>query len=371
MTDIEQELLLAVARVRPTAEETERVRELLRAHADTLDWGFLIDQAVRHKVLALLGRRVDEAMAGAGIKAKIPHRKFFRYYAEANRQRNEAMLAELARVMQAFSAAGVRAALRKGAVLARELYRDLSVRQLGDIDLLVGREDFDQAHQVLEALGYVDGDVDITGQVAVPNSREFRIFWALHGNGFHFVRTTDEPFVEAYPIELTDNLYAPDSGVSVPVSALVPHYVPDELHGVATDKLGPAAFLLDVCSDIYLKATTLYFIEQSKDLQLMKFIDLRGLVTETGTLEVARQLRELADGFGVLEQAAFSLYLAAELFGDEPFATFLDCLPAPAGGIRGFGAPDGVSGQWQVSVRDRIFDNRRAEKAPRSQVWRQ
>lgn len=371
MTEIERELLLAVARVHPTPQETERVRELLQAHANTLDWGFLIDQAIRHKVLALMGRRIDEAMAGAGIKARVQHRRFLRYYAETNRQRNETMLRELARVVQALSDAGVRAALRKGAVAARELYRDLSVRQLGDIDILVGREDFDRAYQALEALGYVDGEVDITGHVAVPNTREYRIFWALHGNGFHFVRTTDEPFVEAYSIELTDNLYAPDSGASVPVSELEPYYVPDELHGVPTYKLGPAAFLLDVCSDIYLKATTLYFIEQSKDLQLMKFVDLLGLVTESGTPEVVLELRRLADLFGVLDQAAFSLHLAAELFGSAPFAAFLDHFPAPSGGIRVFGAPDGIRGQWNASVRDRIFDNRRAEKAPRSQVWRQ
>ena len=125
-----------------------------------------------------------------------------------------------------------------------------------------------------------------------------------------------------------------------------------------------------MCCDIYLKATTLYFIERSRDLQLMKFVDLLGLVSEHGDSELASELHGLATSLGVLDQVAFSLHLAAELFGAEYFGVFIDRLPEPEGGLRGYGAADGVRGEWSAPVDERIFDRHRSAQAPASRTPR-
>ena len=61
---------------------------------------------------------------------------------------------ELERVLQALNDAGVRVMLLKGAHLAEEVYQDLALRQMSDLDLLVPKDDLLRTADALVALGY-------------------------------------------------------------------------------------------------------------------------------------------------------------------------------------------------------------------------
>src|SRR5919106_909829 len=49
---------------------------------------------------------------------------------------------------------GIPVAIFKGAVLAQMAYGEVSLRQAGDIDMLIGREHFATAKSLLESLGF-------------------------------------------------------------------------------------------------------------------------------------------------------------------------------------------------------------------------
>jgi len=73
----------------------------------------------------------------------------------ANAQRNERLLADLTRVLTAFSAAGIPAMPLKGSLLLEgNAYDDAALRSLHDLDLLVLPEHLAAATQVLQAIGY-------------------------------------------------------------------------------------------------------------------------------------------------------------------------------------------------------------------------
>ncbi|WP_329467281.1 nucleotidyltransferase family protein [Streptomyces sp. NBC_01431] len=369
----EHELLLTAVKVTFTPDDRERCRKLIESAWETLDWGFLLDQAGRHRVLSLFGKRLNEIWPDTDEPFNLPHRNVLRRYHHANRARNEALLRELETVVRCLADAGVRPALRKGAVLASELYRDLGAREMGDIDLLVDRAELAAARKALASLGYTEGRVEDFGRTLVPATRQIQVYWSLHGNGVHFCRPTGELFVDTHLIELTYDLFLPDSGSSVTAGDLRPHLERHRLNGVETDKLTLPACLLDICADIYLKATTLYYIERSGDLQLAKFVDLVGLMTEFGSSEVARQLHELASRFDVLSKVSFSIQLAAELLDPDPapdsgLRPFVDQFPLVASELRSYGVADGVSGSWDVPVRERIFDNERFKRVPKSRT---
>jgi hypothetical protein len=65
---------------------------------------------------------------------------------------------ELQRILQDFSDAGVEAIVLKGMALAEVVYRNLAVRPMGDLDLLIRSEDIPKAVGILSEMGYAYPD---------------------------------------------------------------------------------------------------------------------------------------------------------------------------------------------------------------------
>lgn len=77
--------------------------------------------------------------------------------------RNEMLRQELARITQALNDADVTFVILKGFALAAEVYPDFGLRPMGDLDLLVRREDIVTAVQVILRLGYAELDDLVPG----------------------------------------------------------------------------------------------------------------------------------------------------------------------------------------------------------------
>lgn len=88
---------------------------------------------------------------GAESEAVLIH---LRERALRNAYRNLALRAELVRLVRAFDEAGIAVIPIKGPVLADRYYRHPSLREFGDLDLLVSESDRDRAWQLLLRLNY-------------------------------------------------------------------------------------------------------------------------------------------------------------------------------------------------------------------------
>jgi hypothetical protein len=138
----EIDLLAACCRWPPS----DTRREATQAAAATVDWDRFDRVVTRHRVAGLVAdglRRADIAVPPA-IAARAA--------AAAGQALN--MARETVRLQRAFDTAGIPALFVKGATLAMLAYRDLSVKQSWDIDLLVGSEDAAAGRRLLESLGY-------------------------------------------------------------------------------------------------------------------------------------------------------------------------------------------------------------------------
>ena len=71
-----------------------------------------------------------------------------------NAARNLQLMAELVRLLDLFAKNGITIAPFKGVVLASSVYGDLALRDAGDIDLLVHRNDIVRAADLLVAMGH-------------------------------------------------------------------------------------------------------------------------------------------------------------------------------------------------------------------------
>ena len=142
---IDHKLILCIAR-------RESDRDQLRSLASApIDWDYVITVAYAHGLLPLLHKHLSSAAADL-VPAEVLSR--LKREAVANSQNVLHLVGKQFRVYKLFKENNIPVALFKGPLLAQMAYGEISLRQAGDIDLLVHRRDFVQARALLESLGY-------------------------------------------------------------------------------------------------------------------------------------------------------------------------------------------------------------------------
>lgn len=114
------------------------------------DWDDLLQQAEHHQVTPLLHRALQERQTA--LPVDVRERLELSCFGTA--AGNAKLFLELAAVLESLRAAEVPVLALKGAHLAEIVYRDVTLRPMGDVDLLVRRADLPRAEQVLLGLGY-------------------------------------------------------------------------------------------------------------------------------------------------------------------------------------------------------------------------
>ena len=146
-TQDEFQLLCAVAGGELASAQIERITNW---DLSAVDWDQVFLLAEKHGVLPLAARNLTEH--GCGLTPEIE--RALRSAYDANLRRNLWFTAELARIMQQFERAQLRAVPYKGPVLAELLYRDLGLRSFTDLDFLISPANFDRAKRTLAEIGY-------------------------------------------------------------------------------------------------------------------------------------------------------------------------------------------------------------------------
>jgi hypothetical protein len=142
------DLLLCCARTRIDPKALDRLSALLRRD---VDWEGVMHAAGIHGVLPLLYHSLYRNFPDLVPEATLNKLKqSFRF----NVQHSFLLTAELLRLLDLFAIHRISAIPFKGPVLAASVYGDLSLRQFGDLDVLVDKEDVDRAGSLLISQGY-------------------------------------------------------------------------------------------------------------------------------------------------------------------------------------------------------------------------
>jgi hypothetical protein len=128
--------------------DPDQVRSLARQQ---IDWDCVIALAYAHGLLPLLHKHVASAASDL-----VPTHVLSQLKREsvANSQNILLLVGKQLRVYKLFKEQNIPVAIFKGPLLAQMAYGEMSLRQAGDIDLLIARRDFAQARTLLESLGY-------------------------------------------------------------------------------------------------------------------------------------------------------------------------------------------------------------------------
>ncbi len=144
--DIYQLLLELLKPVSVPLNEGERIE------LDPAGWDQVFQLAAVQSVTPLLYDRLK----GRGMLEIVPEEMRVQFKAEfrKNALRNLALYSELSRISKAFEAEGIPILLLKGAHLARGVYETAGLRVVGDLDLLVPRQDMLRSAELIQSIGY-------------------------------------------------------------------------------------------------------------------------------------------------------------------------------------------------------------------------
>lgn len=118
---------------------------------EEIEWTYLLSAARSHGVMPLLYWHLNATYPDAVPKTTMDQlREDFR----ANSRRNLFLTGELLRLLDLFEAQEVPVVPYKGPALAASVYGNLAFRQFSDLDILVHRQDFSRAKELLVSSGY-------------------------------------------------------------------------------------------------------------------------------------------------------------------------------------------------------------------------
>ncbi|MBF0509725.1 MAG: nucleotidyltransferase family protein [Deltaproteobacteria bacterium] len=145
---VELHFLLACCRFSPSDREIETIRDLSR---EVVDWERFLALVRRHRVHPVVYRNVYR-YTREYVPEPVVQTLKARF--QENLLATLRLSAELTRVSQLLEKSGIPALCLKGPVLSFRLFGDVAWRHYGDVDILIGFAELNQADQILMAAGY-------------------------------------------------------------------------------------------------------------------------------------------------------------------------------------------------------------------------
>ena len=125
--------------------------EIQTLAAGPLDWEFVFSAAAENSITPLLILQL-RATAADVLPAGVLER--LRDVARGHVASSLFWTAELIKISEAFRAAGIQAIPYKGPVLAAQAYGDMTLREFGDLDIVLRQRDMANANELMGTLGY-------------------------------------------------------------------------------------------------------------------------------------------------------------------------------------------------------------------------
>jgi len=143
----EWSILLAACSAKPPDETRSRLRSLLQ---QPVRWKSLFDLADQQGTQPLLYQSL------LGLEDAVPAEEmnWLKQSYQTNVYKNLLLSRELSRILEHLSALGIDVVPYKGLALAEALYGNITLRQAGDIDLIIRPKDLARVRRAVAELGY-------------------------------------------------------------------------------------------------------------------------------------------------------------------------------------------------------------------------
>lgn len=198
-----------------------------------LNWTYILRNAQQNGLAPLLYHNLETG-GGAGMVPVQVWRELMRTYHCSGFQ-NACIYEELKNVLQFFKNTGIKVIVLKGAALAEEVWKNVALRQMADIDLLMREENLDKAGRILSELGYVPFEGFRPKEWYVKN--------------LHHLAPYDSP-AKGVRIEIHHNIVPPNHLFSIDIHQMWERAQTIRIGGVDTQTLSPEDLIVHLCLHI-------------------------------------------------------------------------------------------------------------------------
>lgn len=315
-------------------------------------WGRLIYLAAYHRVGPILG-----AFARS-LKAPMYVARLMETYYIYNRERTWLFAQEIAAITNRMAANDVDVVVRKGGYLAYSIYPEAALREFNDLDLLIHESDRERASAVLTELGYAQGRLTKDARLVTPLDRRTEVFWRLNASSLPiFIRPATSDLIGHYRVDLRFGLLEPVTGKNLPMEDWFTDARNVHAYGIASRVASREHFLIDVAVHLYREAITLTSIEASKDLRLMRFLDVAMIFASVDARPDGESLISLVEKYDLGREVYYALHFADLLFPSIIPAELLARLrPADTDYLDQYGEIDHARATWPMDFLTRLFD---------------
>lgn len=368
----EVDLLLKVSHTRMSRSEVAYCRELLHQNVESLDWGYFLDQACRHKVIQIVGRNITSHRLHRGMDGTllIPYRWLYLDAYTGNKARNGVQYEEFAQMLQALNSSRVEYAVRKGPALTDHVYGDTGLRRMQDLDILVDRKDLNEVGTILRSHGYSQGRLNSDGTAVVPFKRSTHAFWKMFvNNDLPFIKISGRSELDSFSIDICLNIFVDRSPARVATTELLAHRVSAVLCGVDSYMLSPADSFIDLCAHLYKEATANFYIQAGTDLQLSKFLDIALSCQQLTANNTWIEVLEAAKSYRATGILYYALHYTSLAYPDMMSEVEIDSFrPASDSYLDEYGEVDGQVKTWETAFMDRLFSTHRYKTSSESSI---
>jgi hypothetical protein len=295
---------------RGTANDSERqmVRDLLVT--DSLNWGELLEQALRHKMVPMLAHHI----ISNDLRFEVPTSIYLHLEStlEWNRFQIEVYRREAVRVAQALAGRGIPFVVTKGIAFESTLYGGLGTRFMNDIDFMIAPRDREVVLSVMKELGFR------TFFEYAKDARREEISSRLNQDHLpKLARTVDEPGIKTIQLDVANSLTWAKSPFDVPVEEALEDRVEQPvpgMSGVTLPCFRPNYQFLFTVLHLFREAWLQKFVDFGNDVGLMKFGDVIRLVDRDGKELTNGELLRIMETHKVTDAIAWVLRRTDETF---------------------------------------------------------
>jgi hypothetical protein len=338
--------------------ERQMARDLLLA--DTLDWGELLEQALRHKMLPMLAYHI----VSADLRFEVPM-SIYQHLESAlewNRCQIEVFRRETVRVAQGLAGSGIHFVVTKGMTFESTLYGGLGTRPMNDIDIMIAPRDREAVLSTMHELGFrpfFDWAKD---------ARREEISSRLNRDHLpKLMRAIDEPGTRTVMVDVANSLTWTKSPFDVPVEEALEDPVEQPvpgMPGVGLPCFRPIYQFLFTVLHLFREAWLQKFVDFGNDVSLMKFGDVIRLLDRNRAELTDGELLRTMEANSVTDAVAWVLSHMDETFNTRT----LELLALEKHGseeqLAAQMQSSGYVGAWGQSMRERLQSKARDSLRP-------
>lgn len=341
----EQEIIIILSRLYLNDQEKKYVIDEVKKG---VDWKQIIFWACKNKILPLIWNNIIRLHIESFVPVYM--RKMIQYMVMGVKLDNILYLEEFEKIKLLLDREKVFFLPLKGTYLIPNIYKSYSIRTMGDVDCLVSKKNVEKIKKVMEEIGYIQGEIDLIKKEIKPLERFKEIVWNTHMTNMPpFYKLTDKSSLGYIKIDFSvcldfDRNYE-----------LTERLLEDANSNTKQKKI---VLFLHVCAHLYKEAVNDTYIKLNKDINLIKFCDIREFILSQNPKSFLSDVIAYANENGVGDALYYSLYYLTHIYGDD-YRDLLSKINVSNSNIINCYKKSGTDElvEWKKSITQRLFSD--------------